>query len=209
MNTMFRVRAGEASRGHADHRERCPSGHHRRDWARPRRARGIEDLRPPAGVDSVLIHTWPFGWSRYPDMAGNLGGGQRRQRTILLRTQAGGDRAAHDRRSSMRSVVGCERTPCRAQPCTLKRGWWISRRVVPRDLVSVPCPRVPSSAGATTDRRPTVRVRSGALEATQPLLNGSSSPAVADVCRQRRVQDLDGLEPERLDAVEDPLAGAE
>src|SRR3954449_7821738 len=33
--------------------------------------------------------------------------------------------------------------------------------------------------------------------------------AVADVCGQRRVQDLDGLEPERLDAVEDPLAGSE
>src|SRR3954453_19777567 len=32
--------------------------------------------------------------------------------------------------------------------------------------------------------------------------------AVADVGGQRRVQDLDGLEPERLDAVEDPLAGA-
>src|SRR3954467_5382677 len=36
----------------------------------------------------------------------------------------------------------------------------------------------------------------------------SSRPAVADVCGQRRMQDLDGLKPERLDAVEDPLAGA-
>ena len=41
-----------------------------------------------------------------------------------------------------------------------------------------------------------------------PLI-GSSRPAVADVCGQRRMQDLDGLKPERLDAVEDPLAGAE
>src|SRR3954467_13276018 len=36
----------------------------------------------------------------------------------------------------------------------------------------------------------------------------SSRPAVADVRGQRRMQDLDGLKPERLDAVEDPLAGA-
>src|SRR3954454_17367624 len=40
-------------------------------------------------------------------------------------------------------------------------------------------------------------------------LVGSSRPAVADVCGQRRMQDLDGLKPERLDPVEDPLAGAE
>src|SRR3954454_6329274 len=33
--------------------------------------------------------------------------------------------------------------------------------------------------------------------------------AVADVRGQRGMQDLDGLESERLDAVEDPLAGAE
>src|SRR3954470_5261070 len=37
----------------------------------------------------------------------------------------------------------------------------------------------------------------------------SARPAVADVCGQRRMQHLDGLKPERLDAVEDPLAGAE
>src|SRR3954470_17112578 len=36
----------------------------------------------------------------------------------------------------------------------------------------------------------------------------SARPAVADVCGQRRMQHLDGLEPERVDAVEDPLAGA-
>src|SRR4051794_10145236 len=36
----------------------------------------------------------------------------------------------------------------------------------------------------------------------------SASLAVADVGGQRRMQHLDGLKPERLDAVEDPLAGA-
>src|SRR5215212_1256759 len=37
----------------------------------------------------------------------------------------------------------------------------------------------------------------------------SARPAVADVRGQRRMQHLDGLQPERSDAVEDPLAGPE
>src|SRR5215208_7462724 len=37
----------------------------------------------------------------------------------------------------------------------------------------------------------------------------SARPAVADVRGERRMQHLDGLQPERFDAVEDPLAGSE
>src|SRR3954447_24552255 len=54
---------------------------------------------------------------------------------------------------------------------------------------------------------PDERSRPGILDMRSRLLS-SAHPAVPDVCGQRRMQDLDGLEPERLDAVEYPLAGA-
>src|SRR5439155_17913363 len=55
-------------------------------------------------------------------------------------------------------------------------------------------------------------VRIGRLRAVPGRRIGgrpSARPAVAYVRGQRRVQHLDGLQPQRSDAVEDPLAGPE
>src|SRR3954466_11079869 len=49
----------------------------------------------------------------------------------------------------------------------------------------------------------------GDEQTTRYTEGGSRRPAIADVRGQRRMQHLDGLQPEGLDAVEDPLAGPE